>query len=119
MKRFIEVTKSDRLYLCELFGCTERMVFKALSYEGHSVLSHRIRKAALERGGIRMCMGPEIETLHDCDGYLRQYFPNGSLLELSKEDGSGVLYHKGAKVEEWSVVKICDLACLQAKAMQL
>lgn len=117
--RFIDVTREERLFLVKAFGCTERMVFKALSYESSSLLSERIRKLALERGGIRMLSIPEVETLHDSCGYIRQYFPNGSLLELSKSDGSGVLYYHGSKVREWPVVGICDIEGIQSLAMGL
>lgn len=36
-------------------------------------LAKKIRSLALQRGGIVMVEAPEMDTLHDADGYMRQY----------------------------------------------
>jgi len=77
MKKYIHVTKEDRAFLVKVFGVTPKMVQCALHYDvrrGGSELAKKIRKCALERGGTVMAVSPEVETLHDADGYMRQYF---------------------------------------------
>ncbi len=39
-------------YLTELFNCSKPTVIKALDFRRNTELSMRIRKAALERGGV-------------------------------------------------------------------
>ena len=51
MSRRICVTADDRRFIARAMGCTERMVFMALSYRKNSELALRIRKLAMERGG--------------------------------------------------------------------
>ena len=43
----------------------------------------------MDRGGIVMVVIPEIETFHAYDNVMRQYCPNGALIELDRIDGSG------------------------------
>ncbi len=54
-----------------------------------------MREYALQNGGVVMVISPETETIHDADGYMRQYFPNGAMLEVDKNKGAIVVYTKG------------------------
>ena len=98
MKQYIHVTKETRQKLMKIFGCTERMVFYALQFDekkGNSDLAKKIRKAAYENYGILMNVIPALETLHDHDNYMRQYLPNGAMLEFNKSNGDGDVYIHG------------------------
>ena len=97
-RRYIHIMKEDREFIMKALGVTERTVFNAIRFDekrGNTDLAKRIRKLAMERGGIVMVVIPEIETLFDADNYMRQYFPNGALLEISKDDGNAAIYFKG------------------------
>lgn len=119
MKKYIHVTKEDRAFLVKVFGVTPKMVQCALHYDvrrGGSELAKKIRKCALERGGTVMAVSPEVETLHDADGYMRQYFPNGALIEVKKANGYYEVLHKGECVKRGAGLTIAELGGLQAWA---
>ena len=80
MKKYIHLKKEDREFIAKAFGITPRMVFSAVHFESDSELARKVRKLALDRGGIVMVEVPETETLFDADGYMRQYLPGGVLL---------------------------------------
>lgn len=64
MKRYIDTTKENREFLMRAFGVTERTLYYALRYDGvrgDSDLAKRIRKAAIERGGVAMVTLPAAE----------------------------------------------------------
>ena len=75
MKKQVTVTKENREFLEKAFKVSSVMIWKALTFESDTDLARRIRKLAVERGGIEMCFCPVLETMHDSDGYMRQYLP--------------------------------------------
>lgn len=90
--------------------------FNAIRFDdrrGETELARKVRKLAMERGGIVMVEIPEIETLHDADGYMRQYLPNDVLLEFSREDGGCDVFHKGMKVRHYENVLVRDIPEIQ------
>lgn len=116
MKRYIHITKEDREFLMKTFGVSRKTVQNAVMYDGErggSDLAKRIRKQARERGGIMMVVAPEMETLFDHDGYMRQYFPNGAMLELNKKDASCDVFFKGDNVRHYDRVEIPDIYAIQ------
>lgn len=122
MKRYIHITKENREFLMKAFGVSRKTVQNAVMYDGErgeSDLAKRIRKLALDRGGIPMVTSPEVETLHDYDNYMRQYFPNGAMLELSKKDASGDVFYKGENVKHYDHVAIQDIYAIQDYAQAL
>lgn len=122
MKKFIEIGKKDREFIMQAFGCSERMVFKAIRYEDGSEteLAKRIRKLALERGGIEMAVVPLTETLFDADGYMRQYFGNGTMMELDIRHGFAAVYDKDCnRYCTKKNVRLCDIPVIQGIALSL
>lgn len=119
MKKYIHITKENREGLVKIFGVTDRMVWAAITFEKDTDIAKRIRKAAIERGGIMMNELPEMETFHDHDGYMRQYLPNGVLLEFSKKDGSCDATFKGQNVQHWDEVRVNEIEGIQSWAMTL
>lgn len=116
MKKYIHVTKDVRLKLMAIFGVGDRVVWNALNFDnerGMSDKAKRIRECAMKNGGLVINELPEMETLHDADGYIRQYFPNGAMLECNKKDGHVSLLYKGRKVAAWDDVKISHLEDIQ------
>lgn len=103
-------------------GITERTVFNAIRFDskrGDTELARKVRKLAMDRGGIVMVELPEVETLHDADGYMRQYLPNDTLLEFSREDGGCDVFHKGEKVRRYENVVVSDIKNIQSWALAL
>ena len=122
MKRYIHIKKEDRIFLAEAFKITEKSVFNALTYDakrGNTELAKRVRKLAMDRGGIIMVEAPELETLFDADGYIRQYLPGDVLIELSKTDSSCVVFKKGVRVNSYKDVMLSDIPSIQAYAAGL
>lgn len=119
MKKYIHITKENREFLVKAFGVTGKTVQNAVRFDaerGDTDLAKKIRKVALERGGIVMAVAPEVETLHDADGYMRQYFPNGALIEVKKENGFYEVLFKGEVVKTGAGLTIAQLEGLQAFA---
>ena len=117
IEKYIHVKKADRDFLGKVFKVGAKCVYNALHYESDSELANKIRYVARQRGGVVMVVMPEVETMHDCDGYMRQRFANGSMLELSKESGEGDLWLKGEHVRHYDSVKVSDIAGIQAYAL--
>lgn len=119
MKKQVTVTKENREFLEKAFKVSSVMIWKALTFESDTDLARRIRKLAVERGGIEMCFCPVLETMHDSDGYMRQYLPNGVMLEFNKNDGSGSVFFKGKEVRHYDQVMVSEIKFIQGWAMTL
>ena len=121
-KRYIHIMKEDREFIMKSLGVTERTVLNAIRFDekrGNTDLAKRIRKLAMSRGGIVMVVNPEIETLFDADNYMRQYFPNGALIELDKKAGTGDVLFKGERAGHYENVSLRDIEETQAFASAL
>lgn len=121
-KRYIHIMKEDREFIMKSLGVTERTVLNAIRFDekrGNSDTAKRIRKLAMSRGGIVMVVNPEIETLFDADNYMRQYFPNGALIELDKKAGTGDVLFKGGRAGHYENVSLRDIEEIQAFASAL
>lgn len=122
MKKYIHIQKEDREFIAKAFGISERSVFNAIRFDdrrGGTDLAKKVRKLAMDRGGIVMVEVPEEETLFDADGYMRQYLPNNTLLEFSFEDGGCEVFHKGKKVRRYENVVVSDIKNIQSWALAL
>lgn len=124
MKRYIHIQKADREFILNLFKVTGRTVDNALRFDaerGNTELARKIRKVAMEHGGIVMVVSPEAETLFDADGYMRQYLPNGVLLEFEKEAGNGGcnVYLRDDMVRRYDSVQVRDIPAIQNWAATL
>lgn len=122
MKKYIHITKEDREFIMKALGITERTVFNAIRFDskrGDTELARKVRKLAMDRGGIVMVEIPEIECLFDADRYMRQYLPNNTLLEFSFDDGGCDVFHKGEKVRRYENVVVSDIKNIQSWALAL
>lgn len=122
MKKYIHIQKADREFIAKLFGITERTIFNAIHFEDMSEgneLAKKIRKVALERGGIVMVEAPETEVLHDADGYMCYYISGGILLEFSKKEPVCDVYKHGEKVRHFEKVMTSDIQGIQDWAATL
>lgn len=119
MRRYIHVTKETREFLSKSFDIEPRTVYNALNFVKDNDLAKRVRKLAYEKGGILMCQGEWGETLHDHDNYMRQYLPNGVLLEFNKNDGSGDVFHRGVRVRHYDNLLWSDIKDVQAYGLTL
>ncbi len=61
MKRYIEVTPTLRRQLQSTFQCTPRTVYNALNYVADTPIQQRIRRHAIQKGGIPMVAFTEEE----------------------------------------------------------
>ena len=119
IKRRLDVTKEVRENLAKVFNTTSVSVWRALTFRDNSENSRKMRCYAVENGGTVMNETPEIETIHDCDGYMRQYFPGGVLIEVNKNNGNCYLLVSGTTVESWKNINIMQLEQIQTKAAQM
>ena len=122
MKKYIHIQKADREFISKALKVTERTIFNATHFEDMNEgtdLMKKIRSLALQRGGIVMVKAPEMETLFDADGYIRQNLPGDVLIELSKTDSSCVVFKKGVRVNSYKDVMLSDIPGIQAYAAGL
>lgn len=116
MEKYIHVTKEVRQCLAKAFNVSDKTVRNALGFDkkrGETDCAKRIRKFALQKGGIVMVVAPEVEVLHDYDGVINQYFPNGAKLESDKNTGDTELFYKGERVARWENIKLRDMDTIQ------
>lgn len=106
-RKQIEVTKEARKEIKAAFKCSDMAIWRALSFALDTPLSLRIRKFAMQKGGVLLLLTPAMETIHDKDGYMRQYFENGAMLEVDKHTGTVQVFDKDGTVRR--EVKHCTI----------
>jgi hypothetical protein len=119
MKKYIHMKKEDREFISKALGVTPRMIFNAVHFESDSDLARKVRKMAMDRGGIVMVEAPEAETLFDADGYMRQRLVNGVLLEFNMKDSSCEVLMKGETVRRYENVLVSEIPQIQDWASAL
>lgn len=116
--RTIKVSKENKAKLAKMFGCTERMVYKALCFEGGTPLAHKIQHVArTEMGGWVEAAVPEDEIFYDTmdsgERVMRQYFGNGAVLEVSLKTGEGKVTYKGKPRVRYDQVLLTSIPQIQ------
>lgn len=116
VRKQIEVTPETRKEIKRAFQCSDMAMWRALSFALDTDLSRRIRKMALMKGGVVLCITPEIETIHDANGYMRQYFSNGAMIEVDKNTGTAEVVNRNGDVmehiDDCSIKQLNDLQTL-------
>lgn len=115
----IDVNKQTRELLVKMFNTTSVSVWRALSYRDNSPKSRCIRMAAYQNRGVLLVLTPAMETIHDADNYMRQYFPADVMIEGNKNTGRVELLKNGEVVKSWDSVKLTELAAIQQEAVKL
>ena len=119
MKKYIDVTREVRQDIMAAFNVTGKMVYYALNFDakrGESDKAKRIRVYAKQKGGIVMIVAPEVETIHDADGYMRQYFPNGAMIECNKAKGKMMKQYQDVKIKQLEEIQSIFAAWTQRDA---
>ena len=121
MKRYIHVTKDVREFLAKAFKVTDRTVWYAITFEKDNQIHRKIQMLAIKKGGILMNELPALETFYDHDNYMRQYLPNGAMLEIGKtpETKGGAVFFKGEMVRHYEEVIASEIINIQNWAMTL
>ena len=122
--RTIKVSKENKAKLAKLFNCTERMVYKALCFECQTLLARKIQYVARkEMGGWVEAAVPESEifydTMEDGERFMRQYFNNGAVFQVSMSTGIGTVFFKGSPRHRYEEVLISDIPTIQNYAQNL
>lgn len=119
IRKQIEVTKEVREEIKAAFKCSNMAVWRALSFALDTPLSLRIRKFARQKGGVLLLLTPAMETIHDKDGFMRQYFENGAVVEADKNTGTVQVFDKDGKVrhevKHCMVEQLSDIQTIAAK----
>lgn len=119
IRKQIEVTKEVREEIKAAFKCSNMAVWRALSFALDTPLSLRIRKFAKQKGGVLLLLTPAMETIHDKDGFMRQYFENGAVVEADKNTGTVQVFDKDGKVrhevKHCMVEQLSDIQTIAAK----
>lgn len=119
VEKRIDVNKQVREMLVKTFKTTSVSVWRALSFRDNSPKSQRIRHAAYQNRGVLLVIAPAIETIHDANDYMRQYFPGDVMIEVNKKSNHVDLLKRGEVVKSWDNVYLSDLDGIQQEAAQL
>lgn len=118
-RKQIEVSKEVRKEIKAAFKCSDVAIWRALSYALDTPLSLRIREFAKQKGGVLLLLTPAMETIHDKDGFMRQYFENGAVLEADKNTGTVQVFDKNGavrhEVEHCMVEQLSDIQTIAAQ----
>ena len=122
--RTIKVSKENKAKLAKMFNCTDRMVYKALCFECQTLLARKIQYVARkEMGGWVEAAVPEDEIFYDTmdsgERFMRQYFNNGAVLEVSMDNGQGRVMYKGKTLVTVENVMVSDMPAMQETARSL
>lgn len=122
--RTIKVSSENKAKLAKMFGCTDRMVYKALCFEGDTLLARKIQYVARkEMGGWVEAAVPEDEIFYDTmdsgERVMRQYFGNGAVFEVSLKTGEGKVTYKGKPRHRYEEVLVSDIPTIQNYARGL
>ena len=115
----IDVSEKVRKELVKVFKTTKVTIWAALTYKTCSPLSHRIRQLAIQKGGQWLMLAPVMETIHDANGWMRQYFSPHVMIEADKNTGDAALLRDGETVKVVKNISLVELAALQAQARGL
>ena len=124
-KRYIHITKADRDFIAKALNVTEKTVYNAIRFDdrrGNSELSAKIRKLAMDLPCGSSVARIRATTARDCATFsmvMRQYCPDGALIELDRNDGSGQVIFKGETVKTYEHVMVADINQIQAFASAL
>lgn len=120
MKKVIDVSTTVREGIRKTFKVSEPAIWYALTYDekrGQSDKAKRIRQYAKMNGGVEVMVAEKNDTLlYDCDGYLRQYFPNKAVIEVDKKSGNATLFWNGSPMVSFDNIKVTELETLQGIA---
>lgn len=122
MKKYIHIPMSERKAIAKTLGVTQQSVKNAITYDperGNTPLAKRIRKMAMEKGGVVMVTLPEVETLFDHDGYMHQYMPNGAEIIVDKDGTGDCTVTHGGKELHWKAISVKQLGEIQKLAASL
>lgn len=121
MAKRITLKAEDRKFVLSAMKVSSVALWKALTYRSDSDLSKRLRQLAMEHGGVVVDEIQEKDptTLHDSDGWMRQYYANGASVEMCKKDGHAEVWMRGQMVARYENVKVSEIDCIQQMARLL
>ena len=99
-------------------------MYKALSFKSSTVLAKKIQYVARkEKGGWVEASAPEEEifydTMSDGERFMRQYFNNGAVMEVSLTTGKGIVVFKGERQKSYPMVMVSEIPGIQDYAKSL
>lgn len=115
MEKKIYVTDKAKAHLRKVFGCTNMMVWKALSFKSDSDLAKKIRFFALKQlGGVANWKAEEMETTHEeGNRSMTQKFGERVKLVYDRSDGSCHVFVDDKESRKVKVVSISEFMSLQ------
>lgn len=115
MKKQILTNREEKSYLRKLFGCTNVMIWKALTFESDSDLARKIRKTALIRGGqLSGAKIPEYETTHQTsEKTMTQTFGSRVKIVVNMNNGLVIVFVDDKEERRAQHLSIPDFVNLQ------
>ena len=124
-KRSIKASREAVEKLSKHFNCTERTVYNAFCFkDANNDLHRKIRYVARRDFGAWIeARIPEDEIFYDTqengERFMRQYFNNGAVLEVSLKTGLGVVTFKGEQRLRYDKVLLTSIPKIQKLARSM
>lgn len=121
MKQQIFADKEGKDFLKAVYGCTDVMIWKALTFDSNSDLARKIRKTIYEHQGVVGFVGlepPMMETEHK-DNHITTTFGFGVLVSYDMEWGVATLYVDGRREDALATTEIPEYMDFLAKAFAI
>lgn len=115
MEKRIIATKATRELIRRAYNVSDAMVSLSLNYKKDNDLARRIRSLALQKGAHELS-DLQFDTTFAPDGYMRQMFPNGILLEVNLHTGTASIKEGERVMETYAKPTITDLESIQLRA---
>lgn len=113
MKKKIVVSEALRKEISEKFNVGRVTVWRALNYVSGIDKSQAIRRYALSHGGEEICEVACLETVHDANGHMYQYLPNGVTIDFDKKAGTASVVKDGAEYARYNNVTVSAIENIQ------
>lgn len=117
MRKHIKVDIEVAKEIARVFNCTNMAVWYALNFQRNSAKAQRIRRFALQKGGVLIGAAIEPETMYESDGTMVQQF--GQRVKLIAKTGVVTVYLDGKAIEKTMCKDIPEFVTVQNRVKRM
>lgn len=121
IRKQIVISDDTRAFLMKTFNCTHKHVWAAITFRANSDSAKRIRKLAMQRGGILIDGNvPKTEPTYDtANRIMTQPFSDKISIMANFANGIVRLFNDNVIIEEWTNPSLEEFVQLQQRAQKL
>jgi hypothetical protein len=121
IRKQIIISDDTRAFLMKTFNCTHKHVWAAITFRANSDSAKRIRRLALQRGGILIDGNtPKAEPVYDTANHtMMQSISDSVVIVVNFTDGTACLLDSGKVVDKLITPSVEDFMQMQQRAQKL